>query len=295
VSSYRIRTPKRDTTTYDRTVAQARQQPVVRARPSRRRMRLSALWRGVSFARGGWRWVSGLLSLTIGAALAIILTTEVFYVSQVEVGGLRTVPAEEIFAASGVADYHIFWIKPDAVARAVADAPGVATANVRVYWPARVIIQVTEREPALIWEQGGTRYWVDVRGNLMPQRRDLPNLIRIYSEGEAIPVGCPGPDCPGDVSGRVSIERDVVEGALQLKTRRADIELLYYDPISGLSFNDERGWRAYFGVGTDMGRKLLIYDAIVADLQTRGLRPEYIDVSNAQAPVYRLTGVPEQS
>jgi hypothetical protein len=224
--------------------------------------------------------------------LAIVFTTQVFYVSQIEVGGLRTVPAEEIFAESGVADYHIFWIDPDAVAKAVAEAPGVATANVRVYWPARVIVQVTEREPALVWEQGGTRYWVDVRGNLMPQRQDLPNLIRIFSEGEAIPVGCPGPDCPGDVSGRISIEREVVEGALQLKTRRADIELLYYDPISGLSFDDERGWRAYFGIGTNMGRKLLVYDAIVANLDARGVRPQYVDVSNAQAPVYRLVAVP---
>lgn len=293
--SYRIRTPKRDSTTYDRTVAQSRQQPVVRRRLAQRGAPFNALWRGIAGFRGGWRWVSGLTSLFIGIALAIVLTSEAFYVAQIEVGGLRTVPAEEIFAESGVADYHIFWIDPEKVATAVAAAPGVATASVRVYWPSRVIIQVTEREPALEWEQGGTRYWVDVRGNLMPLRQDLPNLIRIISEGQAIPVGCPGPDCPGDESGRVSIERAVVEGALQLKTRRPDFELLYYDPINGLSFDDERGWRAFFGVGADMGRKFLIYEAIVADLQGRGLQPQYVDVSNAQAPVYRLAVIPEQS
>jgi hypothetical protein len=175
------------------------------------------------------------LVLSIGVALAIMLTAEQFYVTQVEVGGLRTVPAEEIFAESGVAGYHIFWVDPELVAEAVVRSPSVSSANARTFWPGRVIIQVNEREPALVWEQSGTRYWVDVRGNLMPQRQDLPNLIRILNEGTGVPVGCPGPDCPGEGADHVSIEKDVVEGALQLKTLRADIELLYYDPISGLS------------------------------------------------------------
>lgn len=290
--SYRVRTPKREsTTTYDRTVAQARQQPAIRRR-ARYGLRIRIAWPWAGRVRGGWRWVSGLTSLGIGIALAIILTAKPFYVTQIEVGGLRTMPAEEVFAESGVAGYHVFWINPDAVAEAVTSSPSIATASARIYWPARVVIQVSEREPALVWEQSGKRYWVDVRGNLMPQRQDLPNLIRVLSESPAVPVGCPGSDCPGDISGRVSIEQNVVEGALQLKTLRADIDLLYYDRISGLSFQDEGGWRAYFGVGTDMHRKLLIYEAVIANLQARDLRPEYINVSNPEAPLYRLIVTP---
>ena len=285
--SNRIRTPRRETTTYDRTVIQARQQPVARRRATRG-LHLKIPLRLVGVREGNWRWASGTLLLGIGIALAIILSVEQFYVTQVEVGGLRTVPAEEIFAQSGVAGYHIFWIDPEAVAEAVTRSPSISTASVRVYWPSRVVIQVKEREPALVWEQGGTRYWVDVRGNLLPQRQDLPNLVRILSESSAVPVGCPGFDCPGDIEGHVSIERDVVEGALQLKTLRANIDSLYYDPISGLSFDDERGWRAYFGVGTNMERKMLIYEAIANNLAARGLEPVYIDVSNPEAPFYRL-------
>lgn len=290
--SYRIRTPKRDTTTYDRTVARTRQQPAIRTRPRRRVVKVRMPWEGL-VESGNWRWVSGLLSLGLGIVLAVILTAPAFYVAQVEVGGLRTVPAEEIFAESGVAGYHIFWVDPDAIAERVAASPSVASASARVIWPARVIIQVNEREPALIWEQGGTRYWVDVRGNLMPLRRDLPNLIRILSEGGSVPVGCPGLDCPGGAQDRVSIEEDVVEGALQLKTLRPEVDLLYYDPINGLSFFDDGGWRAYFGVGTDMHRKQLIYNAIVANLEARGSTPVYVDVSNAEAPVYSLFVIPE--
>jgi len=287
--SNRVRTPRRDSTvTYDRTVAQARQQPVVRRR-SRYGLRIKIARPRPEMMRRGWRWASGGLSLAIGITLAIVLTAEQFYVNQIEVGGLRTMPAEEVFAVSGVAGYHIFWIDADKVAEAVASSPSIATANARVYWPARVVVQVNEREPALVWEQEGKRYWVDVRGNLMAQRQDLPNLIRILSESPAVPVGCPGTDCPGgDISGRVSIEQDVIEGALQLKTLRADIEVLYYDAESGLSFEEDGGWRAYFGVGTDMRQKMLIYEAIVANLQARELRPTYLDVSNPDAPVYGL-------
>ena len=287
--SKRIRTPKRESThTYDRTVTQARQQPVARPRSSQAGLRITMPWDRLSEVRGGWRWVSGSLVLIIGIALAITLTAERFYVTQIEVGGLRTMPAEEIFAASGSAGYQIFWIDPDQIARDVARSPSIATASVRVFWPSRVIIQVSEREPALVWVQDGKRYWVDVRGNLMAQRQNLPNLIQILSESPVVPVGCPGLDCPDDISGRVSIERDVAEGALQLNTLRTEIDQLYYDPISGLSFDDERGWRAFFGVGTNMDQKMLVYETIAADLRSRNLIPDYIDVSNLEAPFYKL-------
>lgn len=240
--------------------------------------------------RVGWRWVSGGLALAIGVGLGVVFSNPIFYVTQVEVGGLRTVPAEEVFADTAIAGYHIFWIDPAVVAERVAASPSIESAEVAVLWPARVVIYVHEREPALVWEQGGRSYWVDVNGNLMLQRSGAPNLVRVISEGDGLPYRCPGPGCP---EGAVTIDPGVVLGAQHLRTLRSNIDVLYYDSVHGLSYHDGRGWRAYFGVGTNMDRKLIIYEALVANLLARGIRPSYIDVSNSDAPFYGIAGISE--
>ena len=71
-----------------------------------------------------------------------------------------------------------------------------------------------------------------------------------------------------------------------LRELRPNINQLYYRPAGGLSYQDGRGWRAYFGEGTDMNQKLVVYEAIVADLESRGLTPAYISVSNQEKPYY---------
>ncbi len=233
-----------------------------------------------------WRAVSGLIVVALLAAGAFLFTNPLFFVTRAEVGGVRYTPAEELFTDAGIAGLHVLWVDPDAVQARLAESPGLDLVQVLVRWPARVIILVREREPALVWEQGGERYWVDVNGNLMVMRRDLPNLVRVINEGDAIPFHCPGPTCTNNNT--VTIDPEVVLGTQQLKTLRSNIDVLYYDPVRGLSYQDGRGWRGYFGVGTDMDLKLTIYEQIVADLVARGLQPVYIDVGHPDAPFYAV-------
>lgn len=269
--SQRIRTPRRADN----------DEPAVR-RQRRIGRRLAPRRRGT----GQWRLVSLVIVLLCITAGVIIFTNPIFYVTRAEIGGVRYVPAEEIFAQSGIANYHILWVDPDEVAGRVVSSPSLSSAQVVVQWPARVIIIVREREPALQWGQSGTRYWVDVNGNLMLMRAELPRLVHVVNEGEAIPFQCPGPACLEE--GTVTIDPAVVQGAQQLKTLRPAIDVLYYDPVHGLSYQDGRGWRGYFGIGTDMNLKLDIYETLVADLGARGIQPIYINVSNPNAPFYRV-------
>lgn len=234
----------------------------------------------------GLRWVSTGLLLLFVILGVVIFASPAFYVRRAEIGGVRYVPAEEIFTNSGIAGYHILWVDPGQVAEQVAASPSLSFAQVIVQWPARVVILVREREPALIWEQQGAGYWVDVNGNLMLMRSELPNLVRVVNEGEEIPFQCPGPAC--EEEGAISIQSAVVLGALQLKTLRSSIDMLYYDTTRGLSFNDDRGWRAYLGVGTDMDYKLQVYEQLAANLLGRGLQPLLIDVSRPDSPFYRV-------
>jgi hypothetical protein len=120
----------------------------------------------------------------------------------------------------------------------------------------------------------------------MVERRDIPTLLHVINEGEAIPFQCPGPLCADQDT--ITIDPEVVRGAQHLKTLRVNIDVLYYDPVRGLSYQDGRGWRAYFGIGATMDTKLVTYETLVANLESRGLRPLYIDVSNPNAPYYRV-------
>jgi len=254
--------------------------------PAARRKPRSRVARAIAPAGFNWRWVSAAIVVTISGLLAWVFSDPVFKVTRVEVGGAAYVPVEEVFTAAGVANQHILEIDPDVVRDRVLLSPSFSSAQVGLAWPARVIIVVREREPALIWEQGAERYWVDVNGNLMLLRRELPTLVRVINEGEAIPFQCPGPACPSGDEQRVSIDPQVVLGAQQLRTLRTNIDVLYYDPAHGLSYQDGRGWRGYFGSGTDMDVKLKVYETLVENILSRGITPIRVDVTNPNAPFY---------
>jgi len=85
---------------------------------------------------------------------------------------------------------------------------------------------------------------------------------------------------------RAYVPQEILAGALQLRELRPGIDQLYYRPYGGLSYQDGRGWRGYFGTGNDMNQKLIIYETIVEDLLSRGIRPAHISVSNQEKPYY---------
>lgn len=267
--------------------------PVVRAPARRRRAarREAAARNGVSGAVAMTQRRSGhleailsartLSAVTVASLLVVLLMfiqSDAFYVHHIEVGGLVNLTAEEVFALSGVANLHLFWVDPAEVRAQVLRSPSVADAEVRVGWPPHLIqIEIQEREPALIWEQAGVRTWIDVRGRVMQQRVDRTDLLRIVVEGSDAPIGP-----------NVVIPQDVVDAALQLRELLPDLEVLIYDAVEGLGFQDPQGWRAWLGTGTDMAAKLNVYNAIVADLNARGIYPEFIDVGDVDAPYYRI-------
>ena len=224
------------------------------------------------------RMLSAVIAFSLLVVLFLFFQADAFYISHIEVGGLSYMTAEEVFALSGVANMHLFWLDADEIEAAIRRSPTVADVHVSINWPPHgVQIEIQEREPALVWEQGGYRTWIDVRGRVMPQRSDLGGLLRIVAEGDDEAIG---PD-------RI-IPQDVVDGALQLRALYSNIDVLVYNPIRGLGYQDGRGWRVWYGSGRDMTTKLLVYNTIVDDLVTRGIQPEYIDVSNPDAPFYKV-------
>lgn len=249
------------------------------------------------------RWLSlGLLALAI-YALTLIGMDENFYLTAIPVEGVISVPATEVVQASNLAGSHIFAADPGTAAQQIMDnVPGIISAEVTLNWPNQVQINVTEDSPIAIWVEGSNQFWVTRTGRLVPARSASLGLLMIQSEVEgvgvatAVPATPPADDETETVAGETAVEsaaanmrflpHDVLAGALQLKQLRPNIDRLFYRPSSGLSYQDGRGWRVFFGTGTDMSQKLVVYETIVEELLAQGLTPQYVSVSNQEKPYY---------
>jgi cell division septal protein FtsQ len=223
-----------------------------------------------------WRWLSGSISVFLVVILYALTMTDLFIVDTIAVGGERYLSPEQVFEATDIANHNLFWLDSQEIEARLESNPSIAEARVHVDWPPDMIsIYITERDPALVWEQGGFRVWVDVNGIVMYQRDERDDLLRIVY-----------PDENADLLGVGSvIDRDIVAGALQLKAKLPRIKVLLYDPVKGLGLREEGNWRVWFGIGTNMEEKLEIYNNILRHNSSLVQFAE-IDVSNPDYPVF---------
>jgi len=252
-------------------------QPVT-DRESQRRDRVRP--RGVVWL--SWRWVSGTISASLVIVLILMLSSDAFYVSTVAVGGVNYLSREEVFRYSGISQKHIFWVDPEAVVDQLEANNSISAADVRIGWGAPLVqIVVRERNPAIIWEQGDNRVWVDLNGHVMFQRIDRPDLLRIVydpsiEEASQVVIG------PS-----TRIEPEIIQGGLLLRSQLTNIDILLYHPIKGLGWRDPRGWMAWFGLGDNMVMKATVYEALV-NYNIDALQFGEIDVSDPDNPVYTV-------
>lgn len=270
------------------------------------------------------RWLSlGILGLCAWTLFTVGGDSR-FYLNYIPVEGASSIDINHVVAESGLAGKHIFAADPQEAADHIGLMDGVITATVTLRWPNEVMIAMREKPPLATWQEGDKSYWVDADGGLSLARSQTVGLLNIVSELPAADSGkrtdsTAGPSSSqrnasggdeatsdqeaasdeeageaGDGEAADELDTqvafvpvDVLEGALQLRELRPNIDQLYYSRGGGLSYQDGRGWRAYFGTGRDMHQKLVVYETVVAQLIERGIRPEYISVANQYKPYYR--------
>lgn len=227
-----------------------------------------------------WRLLSLAIVLSLSSILLVMLSSDAFYVRSIAVGGLNYLTKEEVFTYADIANTHIFWVKPDAIRQNLLQSPAIADAQITLSWPPQMVnILIEERQPALVWEQGGTAIWVDVQGRIMAQRTDLPNLIRISAE---IPVE------RGPLGGSQRVDTHIVIGALQLQELLPGVTTLRYDAVRGLGYRNPNGWDVWFGTGSGMREKFSIYRSIADSVQARGIQVGEVNIVNPDAPFYTV-------
>lgn len=243
---------------------------------AKRTVRLKSLNFPFVFDWVGWRLASMAIVTLFGLLLGYAITNENFFVDSIELVRTDYVPGDEIYRASGVHGMNVFWINPADVQSNIQGVPGIEQAVVEFEWPSTLYVEVKEKEPVLLWKQAGKSVWVDEFGKTFPARHYLSWLLPITVDDATRPLG---------IDEYIPI--DVVEGARQLKTLRPNIELLHYDVGRGLSYQDGRNWRGYFGTGNNMGTKLLVYETLVENFMSRGIWPKIVSVVEPGTPFHR--------
>ncbi len=210
-----------------------------------------------------------------------------FKTSGVTMTGNQFVLVEEVDSVLGLDGMHAFLIVPEEVETALRlNFPEILSAEVSVELPNRVVVNVTERQPVLRWEQGGAYTWVDAEGVAFRPRFEVGGLVVVSASGNP-PAG---PKSESDPLAPVPfVSPDIVQTARLLNPYMPQGSVLLYDPKYGIGWNDNRGWTVWFGsTAEQVDVKLRVYIVLVDSLAQRGITPTFINVAYPNAPYYRL-------
>lgn len=214
--------------------------------------------------------LAGLLTI-----LVEFFASYAFYVYDAEVRGHRLLSASQIYEASGIDSYNIFWIRPEVVEQRLEALPYIRLARVRCWLPNHVQIIVEEREPIILWRTRDGAFWVDGEGQAMAPLADLPNLIQVEDEEGAM----------ADGDGRMNPE--IVAGIRRIRQLVPEVGFFRYDPTYGLQFTTPEGVLVYLGEGQDMAYKVQVFDAVQRQIAHEGRAVSLIDLRYRDEPYIR--------
>lgn len=244
--------------------------------------------------RLGWRLLSFFLVLLFGAGLYLSLTLPIFQVSAAQITGNQRIPVDEINAVLELDGRPVFLQTPARIREKALQAyPELESVKVTVNLPNIVSIQVTERQPIIQWQQDGSYAWVDATGTAFRPRGEAQDLIIVQALEAPPSLNLPveNPLAPAPF-----ISAETVKALTALAPYVPAGTPILYDPATGLSWTDARGWQAVFGTsGDNVEVKVRVYQALVDWLTQRGIRPILINVAYPSAPFYRTGQVEAQA
>jgi cell division septal protein FtsQ len=205
-----------------------------------------------------------------------------FFVYRAEIHGAQHVAPTTIYEAAGVDEQNIFWIDPKQVAYGIVALEGIKTARVSCELPAQVIIEVEERQPAIMWRAVSQEkdWWLDAEGRVLPYHGDAKSPDTVFV------VDTSARDL--DVGQKVT-PAGIGRSVMQLAKALPDVKLFYYQADRGLSFTQQAStgsWPVYVGSSDGLARKIQVMLVLTAYLKANGIHPRYMDVRWPDHPVY---------
>ena len=245
--------------------------------PAARRITLPAIDLSpvVRFVRSRLLWMTVLAVVAVAALVTWVHTDDRWFIYREDAyfNGLSYLDADELWQASGLDGWQVFWIDANEVRRLLLENPYVADARVRIsQLGAKVTVDITEVRPVMLWTTDtGTRWLRDDGLALEPRGPTLPGLLEILDAPAAATLA-------GATTGS-AIDPAVLQSAQALANRMPGITALRYNAIVGLNFQlpGTEYW-VYWGDDAEVEKKLNNLAAAETLLRTGRAEGTVIDV-----------------
>jgi POTRA domain, FtsQ-type len=222
-----------------------------------------------------WRLAGAVLAISTAAMFAALVTSHQFDLAHVQVSDLVYTQQADIDAAVGLpagATPNVFRIDTTRMARALVALPAVASANVYVALPDRLVVDVTERTPTFVLATPTGAYVLDVDGFVL----DEVPVADASSLGLPVITDLRDQFAPVlEVGGRldaVSQDADLRLAAITpatIGTSYGRLDVTADDTDGYVMTAEPGGWRAIFGHYTPNLRPIDIFDTQVQCLRAR--------------------------
>jgi cell division septal protein FtsQ len=221
--------------------------------------------------RLGWRALSGLLVAGLIALIFFALNSEQFKVEKPVIEGATRVSVNDIEAVLKFNGRSVFTIDPFAARIELEKSfPELQQVSVLVGFPNQVSVSFSERTPVLAWKVKDQTLWIDAQGTIFNARGAPDNSAK----------AAPQP---------VLMDPQIMDSALLLSGHMPKNTNLVYSEKEGLGWHDSRGWDVYFGKTLDdLEMKISMYQAIIDQLNQKGITPSYVNLEFLNAPYYRV-------
>ncbi len=252
---------------------------------------------GAAASKTGWRLFSedvrrgrffALAGLAFILAGAVSFATSPEYtVNTVTVLGSKVLSVEQANAIAGVQGLNIFMVDPAAVqARLASQAALLKGVQVQTLLPNRVVIDVQERRPAVVWVVGdGTPLLASDDHLVVGLASTLEGFVTVFDRGpmtDSLKVGAPMPVQMADAADTAQQIYSVLPQATGLSIRQ-----LEYAPDNGITAVTALGQRIEFGTGEKLDRKIKIVQSVVARALQSNQPWSTLDVRSVDRPTLK--------
>jgi len=231
-----------------------------------------------------WRVASGMIVALLAALLFHWWSSPTYRVDSAEIIGIQRITSNDINVVLGLSGASIFSVDPLEIKEELEKAfPDLKSIAIKISLPAKVVATVEERQPVLAWQQGGKLLWVDAGGTAFPVRGEAGTLIAV--DAKDMPPGTQS----NPVKNTVQFDPQWIKAFESLAAKAPQGTALVYSVERGMGWNDPQGWQVFFGIDlSDLDMKLLVYEALVKQLQAEGITPALVSVEYVHAPYYRM-------
>jgi hypothetical protein len=231
----------------------------------------------VDKGRVNWSRALAAVLLAAGAGLMIWFFSDLrFYVFDAHVQGTTLIDPGEVYRASRLDGYSVFYIDRRAVAdRIRSGVIGVERVHVECELPNLILIQIEEGDVRFLWQTAGMSYVLDAVGwVLQPDDGSHGSLITIRDTDEhAVELG--------DKLDIVALR--TAEGLHRLLP---EIKTFQYSHDKGIGVHDARGWQIWFGDDQSLPKKVATMHAVLQRIAENGVTVRSIDLRFAETPYY---------